>query len=251
MPVLMVGNSLLLYGVDLKQLQQLTPASLRVYPIFMEGTGYYDWLYGLRRLFRLGARPQVVVVGLEVYSAMANGVWDETPMLLFDTRDVLGLAADLRLDRTATSDLLLSHWSVFWAMRSFFRQRIISHLVPHYDDLAPFIRLDDLALPHDEEFQATVTSRVRHLRELCEANGAKMILVIPPTLGSANANREMAIASEKAGVEAMVPIDPTLLSAGFYQPDYIQLNSRGAGRLTSAFAVDLPKTIMAATHRPI
>ncbi len=251
MPVLMVGNSLLLYGVDLKQLQQLTPASLRVYPIFMEGTGYYDWLYGLRRLFRLGARPQVVVVGLEVYSAMANGVWDETPMLLFDTRDVLGLAADLRLDRTATSDLLLSHWSVFWAMRSFFRRRIISHLVPHYDDLAPFIRLDDLALPHDEEFQATVTSRVRHLRELCEANGAKMILVIPPTLGSENANREMAIASEKAGVEAMVPIDPTLLSAGFYQPDYIHLNSRGAGRFTSAFAVDLPKTIMAATHRPI
>jgi len=25
---------------------------MRIYPIFLEATGYYDWLYGLQRLFR-------------------------------------------------------------------------------------------------------------------------------------------------------------------------------------------------------
>src|ERR1700757_2617490 len=39
-PVLMVGNSLLLNGVDLKRLQQLTSTQVRVYPIFLEATGY-------------------------------------------------------------------------------------------------------------------------------------------------------------------------------------------------------------------
>ncbi len=64
--VLMVGNSLLLHGVEMNRLQALTCASMRIYPIFLEATGYYDWLYGLQRLFRQGARPQVVVVGVGV-----------------------------------------------------------------------------------------------------------------------------------------------------------------------------------------
>src|SRR6266481_5672976 len=54
--VLMVGNSLLLAGVDVDRLHQLTATRLRIYPIFLEATTYYDWLYGLRHLFREGAR---------------------------------------------------------------------------------------------------------------------------------------------------------------------------------------------------
>src|SRR5437016_3298893 len=166
--VLMVGNSLLLYGVDVERLQNMTSGNMRVYPIFLEGTGYYDWLYGLRRLFRQGARPQVVVVGLEEYSVLNSGVWEESPMMLFDARDVLGVASDLGLDRTATSNLLLSHLSAYWGMRSLFRRRILRRLVPYYEDLFPFIRPDDLTLPRGPEFEAAVSARVRNLRELCE-----------------------------------------------------------------------------------
>src|SRR2546428_3426926 len=56
--VLMVGNSLLLDGVDVPRLEASTSGSLRIYPIFLEYSAYYDWLYALRRLFRQGARPQ-------------------------------------------------------------------------------------------------------------------------------------------------------------------------------------------------
>ncbi len=134
--VLMVGNSLLLHGVELDRLKALTANSMQVYPIFLEATGYYDWLYGLRRLFRQGARPQVVVVGVGVNYFLKNGVrQDYAPMLFFDAEDALALASDLHLDRAATSNLLLGHSSVFWATRSAIRTQILNPMVPHLEDL--------------------------------------------------------------------------------------------------------------------
>jgi hypothetical protein len=241
--VLMVGNSLLLKGVDVERLQALTSGTLRIYPIFLEGTGYYDWLYGLRRLFRHGARPQVVVVGLEVNTSLENGVWEESAMMIFDTKDVLGVASDLGLDHTATNNLLLSHWSTFWATRGLLRRRILLHMVPHFADLFPFIRTE-LAIPQGPEFESIASSRLRSLRELCEAHGAKLILLIPPTPSSESAVRRMAIASVKVGVKALVPIEPRALSATYYQADGIHLNSEGAVRFTSALASDLPKIMV-------
>src|SRR5438445_1580879 len=132
----MVGNSLLLQGVKVDRLQALTSASMRIYPVFLEATGYYDWLYGLRRLFRQGARPQVVVVGVGVNYFLENDVRpDYVPMLFFGARDTLALASDLHLDRTATSNLLLAHSSTFWDTRSAIRMQILSHLVPHLEDV--------------------------------------------------------------------------------------------------------------------
>ncbi|PYX64335.1 MAG: hypothetical protein DMG78_30675 [Acidobacteria bacterium] len=72
--VLMVGNSLLLHGVEMNRLQALTFNSMRINPILLEATGYYDWLYTLERLFRQGARPQVVVVGVGVNYFLENGM---------------------------------------------------------------------------------------------------------------------------------------------------------------------------------
>ena len=243
--VLMVGNSLLLYGVDVDRLHTLTSNSLQIYPIFMEGTGYFDWLYGLRHLFRQGARPQVVVAGLEANSSLANGVSEESPMLLFDSRDVLGVASDLKLDRTETTSLWLSHVSAFWGLRTFFRRRIFRHLIPHYESLFPFMR-PDLVASHGAD-DATLMARLRTLRDLCEAHGAKLIVVIPPTPSSESAVREMATAAQKVGVETLVPIGPNVLSAKFYQSDLIHLNSEGAVRFTLVLAADLPKSVMAVT----
>jgi hypothetical protein len=241
--LLLVGNSLLLKGVDVDRLQELTSGTLRIYPIFLEGTGYYDWLYGLRCLFRHGARPQVVVLGLEVNTSLENGVWEQSPMMIFDAQDVLGVASDLGLDRTATTNLLLAHASAFWTIRGFLRRRILLRIVPHFEDLFPFVR-SQLTIPQGLRFETIVMSRLRTLRELCEAHGAKLILLIPPNPSSESAVRRMASASQKVGVEALVPIDPMALSARFYQPDAVHLNSEGAVRFTSALAVDLPKTIV-------
>jgi len=244
--VLLVGNSLLLHGVELDRLQALTSSRTRIYPIFLEATGYYDWLYGLRRLFRDGARPQVVVVGVGVNYFLKSGVrQDYSPMLFFDARDTLAVASDLHLDRTATSNLLLAHSSTFWDTRSAIRTQVLSHVVPHVEDLFLLVNPKP-AIPEGREFEEITIPRLQRLRELCEAHGAKLILLVPPTLSSESAVSQMADAARTAGVDISVPIDPAALSAKFYRPDGMHLNPEGAVLFTSALAKDLPERVV--TH---
>jgi lysophospholipase L1-like esterase len=246
--VLIVGNSLLLEGVDVARLQQSTSSQMRIYPIFLEATGYYDWLYGLQRLFREGSRPQVVVLGVGVNSFLANGVrQDYVPLMLFDTRGTLGVASDLKMDRTATSNLLLAHASVFWDTRSAIRTQILYRAVPHSKELFSLLKRQP-PVPSATEFQTTANSRLRRLRELCESYGAKLIVLVPPTPSSEDAVHEMTIAAQRAGVETLVPIDPAALSDRYYQPDDLHLNSEGARLFTSALATFLPRTL---DHEPV
>ena len=243
--VLMVGNSLLLHGVQVNRLQEMTSSSMRIYPIFLEATGYYDWLYALHGLFLRGARPQVVVLGVGVNYFLENGVrQDYAPMMFFNARDTLAVASDLKLDRTAASNLLLAHSSTFWDTRSAIRMQVLNHMVPHLEDLFSLVNQKP-TVPEGREFAEMTIPRLRKLRELCEANGARLILLVPPTLASGNAVSQMAAAAQAAGVEVSVPIDPAMLSAKFYQPDGMHLNRDGAVLFTSALAKDLPEKVMA------
>jgi hypothetical protein len=242
--VLMVGNSLLLYGVDVDRLKNLMSGRIKVCPIFLEATGYYDWLYALQRLFREGSRPQVVVLGVGVNSFLANTVrQDYAPLMLFDLRDSLSVASDLNMDRTATSNLLLAHSSVFWDTRSIFRTQILRHTVPHYEDLVTLLKPQP-AIPLAPQFQAIANPRLQQLRTLCEAHGAKLIILVPPTPSSEGAVHQMTIASQKAGVDTLVPIDPTVLPAKYYLSDEVHLNPEGAALFTTALAEFLPQTIL-------
>jgi len=243
--VLMVGNSLLLHGVQVNRLQEMTSSRMRIHPVFLEATGYYDWLYALHGLFLRGARPQVVVLGVGVNYFLENGVrQDYAPMMFFNARDTLAVASDLKLDRTATSNLLLAHASTFWDTRSAIRMQVLNHMVPHLEDLFSLVNQKP-AVPEGREFAEMTIPRLQRLRELCEANGARLILLVPPTLDSENAVNRMAAAAQATGVEVSVPIDPATLSAKFYQPDGMHLNRDGAVLFTSALAKDLPEKVMA------
>jgi hypothetical protein len=241
--VLMVGNSLLLDGVDVDRLRRLTSGQMRIYPIFLEATGYYDWYYGLRRLFRAGSRPQIVVLGVGVSNFIANSVRpDYVPLMLFDLRDSLGVASDLKLDRTATSNLVLAHASFFWDARSVFRTQILRHTVPRYRQLVLLLKPQP-AVPAAPEFQAIANSRVARLRELCAAHGARLIILVPPIPSSQDAARQMAAAAQSVGVDTLIPIDPAALSVKYYQPDELHLNSEGAALFTTALAEFLPEVV--------
>ena len=247
--VLMVGNSLLLHGVELDRLRNLTSARMNIYPIFLEATGYYDWLYALQGLFRQGAKPQAVVLGVGVNYFIEDGVrQDYAPMLFFSAGDTLAVSSDLHLDRTATSNLLLAHSSNFWDTRSAIRTQVLSHMVPHLEDLFMLVNQRP-TVPEGREFEDIAMPRLRRMQELCEAHGAKLILLVPPTLSSESAIGEMAYAAHKAGVDVSIPIDPAALSANFYQRDGMHLNSQGAVVFTSALAKDLPDKV--ATHNTL
>src|SRR5256885_7191907 len=199
--VLLVGNSLLLHGIEMERFRLLTSTRMHLYPILLEATGYYDWLYSLRRLFREGARPQVVVVGVGVNYFLKDGVrQDYVPMLFLDARDSLAVASDMHLDRTATADLLLSHSSTFWDTRNAVRTQILSHVVPHLEELFAFLTPKP-GIPDGSEFAGNAIPRLKMLRALCEANGAKLVFLVPPTLASENAVVGIEGAARRAGVD--------------------------------------------------
>jgi lysophospholipase L1-like esterase len=242
--VLMVGNSLLLYGVDVDRLTNLTAGRVHICPIFLEATGYYDWFYALQRLFREGSKPQVVVLGVGVNSFLANTVrQDYAPLMLFDLQDSLGVASDLKMDHTATSNLVFAHSSVFWDTRGVIRTQILRHTVPHYQDLVSLLKPQP-SIPPAPQFQTIASSRLEQLRKLCEAHGAKLIILIPPTLSSEDAVQQMTAASQRVGVDALVPIDPGALSPKYYLSDELHLNSEGAALFTTALAEFLPQTVV-------
>ena len=169
-------------------------------------------------------------------------------MMFFDDRDVFAVASDLDLDRTATSNLLLAHSSAFWDTRSVIRTQVLSHVVPHLEDLFLLVNSRP-AVPKGQEFEGIAIPRLRRLRELCEAHGAKLVLLVPPTLSSESAVTQMAYAAQTAGVEVSVPIDPATLSAKFYRQDGMHLNADGAVLFTSALAKDLPERVV--THETV
>jgi len=239
--VVLIGNSLFLAGVQADRLEELT-TSVKIYPIFLEATGYYDWLYALQRIFRYGARPQVVVVQLEANSLLWNKVRPEySPMFFFDAADVLRVGSDLGLDRTAKSNLLLAHWSLFWSTHSEFRIQILRHTIPHYKELA-FIQLF-FSLTQTERnttsgsgFEATLEDRLKTISQLCGAYGAKVIMLAPPTPLPEENIRKLVIVSQRIGVAALAPLNHKELTAAHYQIDGFHLNEKGAALFTSAIA---------------
>lgn len=238
--VLMVGNSLLLYGVNVDRLRTLTSDRVRIYPVFLEATGYYDWLYALQRLFERGARPQVVVLGVGMHELFANGIRrDYAPLLFLNEGDVLNVAADLKFDHTQTADLLLAHWSAFWDLRSVIRIQVLRHAIPRCQELFTLLEARP-SVPPPVAFESIASARLKRLRALCAAYDAKLLILVPPAPSSANAVRELAAVSERVGVEALVPLDPKTVSNSYFLADEIHLNPQGAELFTAALAHELP-----------
>jgi len=79
------------------------------------------------------------------------------------------VASDLKLDHTATSNLLLAHSSTFWIRAGDSHMPVLNHIVS-----APgrsFLPVNQKpAVPEGREFTELTIPRLRRLRELCDAN---------------------------------------------------------------------------------
>lgn len=239
--VLVVGNSLLKAGLDFEQLNHDLAPRFHVSRFVVEGSAYYDWYYGLRTVYRRGARPDTVVLCMNAGFLADKTVPDQlSAYLLFDAGTIWTLARDVHEDATTVADWYLAHASALYGSGPELRGVLFGKLVnvPElWDEVLPPI----LPFSSDPRFVETIEPRLRATRELCEANGSKFLFLIPPM--RERGDGEMLAASGLAHVHALRPIPNYSLDASYYLPDMYHLNDKGARVFTAAVIRELPLAI--------
>jgi hypothetical protein len=237
--VLSVGNSLMQKGVNFKLLNQQLNPEFAVTRYVVEDTGYLDWYYGLRRLFREGARPKVVILVLNARQLLAPNVdGDAFAELLMDRRDLLSVKQSLASDNTATSNLLFANFSRYYGVRGEVHKWFLLRFLPQFPVLAAKLRPEPPPLPADEEIATESAERLRNIANLCAQYGAQFIFVVPPSNSPRDGSAGIQQAGIHTGIPVLVPIQPRELPSNLYA-DGFHLNYRGALVFTEALSSGL------------
>ena len=235
--IMVIGNSLLLEGVNFPQLQQSVGPGYELRRLAVENTAYLDWYYGLRHIFRIGSRPDVVALFLnpiQLTSATMNG--DYTVHLLVDREDLVSLARDIGADRNRLSSMVLANLSFSYGGRAEMRTWILDRILPGLHRL-----FRSSPRPQSYNFGDLVTRRLGQLRDLCVQNGTELVLVLPPARLD-NGSGSVLRAAAAQHVKALVPIAPGVLPASDYS-DNFHLNSQGARKFTPLLAEGLRQVV--------
>ncbi len=235
--MLIVGNSLLLRGVNLPALVDHAAPQFQVSRYVVDNTFWYDWYYGLRSLFRHGARPDYLVICLaDLHFVSDNSRGDFVARFLFDAVDLWPFSRDLHLDMSATSSLYVANASSFYGARSELRQVLMGKIFPAVPTLLGKLAVTPAPKMTEENMSRIAIPRLKKLRELCERYRTKCVILIVPTLTDPSHAIERAGEAEQIPVRR--PIPNSALAPSFYR-DGFHLTDEGADLFTSAIAADL------------
>lgn len=246
--ILFAGNSLLLHGLDCEHLRRSLDGSADVRCLAIEQTQYVDWYYGLRRLTREGAAPDMIILclnGRQLTSSAARS--DYSSYYLFDTGDLFAISQELHYRLGKAADLAFAHFSFFYASRMNVRNFVLQSLAPRYSMI-----LHELALSARQDTNpppaGLMFARLRALNELCTSRGSRFLLLLPPGFGS----EEDAVknAGMRAGTTVLVPVPlNTLPQADF--SDGFHLNAEGRQVFTNQVSRALAGYIRRAHDRMV
>lgn len=241
--VLSVGNSLMQKGVNFPLLNQMLQPDYTAIRFVVEDTTYLDWYYGLRRLFREGARPKVVVLVLNARQLLAPNVeGDAFAELLMDGRDLLKVKQSVGSDNTVTSNLLAANLSLFYGVRTDVHKWVLLHVLPDFPDLTAKLRGSNPPLPDDSEIEEQATERLKKMADLCAQYGAQFIFVVPPSTAARDGSSAIQQAGIRTGVPVLVPIQPQEMPLDLYS-DGFHLNYKGAKLFTHALSLSLRQAL--------
>jgi hypothetical protein len=235
--LLVVGNSLVGHGIDLDELKKDLPANWRAHEFWIYATGYDDWLFGLRRLFAAGSRPDVVAV---VFAAMhwnQTGIrGDYSAQYLFNAGDIPRVSSEVGLDKTRTTGLLLARFSKAYAIRADIRKVVLDRILPDLPQMYNLFKPGPPRQFSDPELLNVVTRRIAAYKAITDRYGARLILIVPPIPPAFdphdNAMRE---AAARNGVRILIPQDGKDLPASEFADD-IHLTPDGATKFTAVLS---------------
>jgi hypothetical protein len=231
--ILVVGNSLLLEGVDFPDLQQRV-TSARVSRFVVENTNWLDWYYGIRRLLAEGTRPKAIILCMNTPQLMSSAIRGEySSYYLFQARDIPAVARDAQYNLTRASGLVFAHYSRFYADRNNLRSFLLNRLDGAYVDMMFQMTVRPAPASSGAEIERVAEVRLAALKAAGDATGVRCILLIPP--GFTSGEKEIRAAADRVGAEVWVPIPQNALPHSDYKDDY-HLNQHGAAIFTEALA---------------
>ena len=231
--VLFVGNSLLDEDVRFDRLHDAVAPQWDARRFVVEQTFYYDWYYGLKRLFDEGARPDIVVLMLTTRQWVRTDIrGDYSAYYLLGTRDVAAAARDLNLNATQTTSLAFANVSKFWAARAEMRNFVVGHLMP---DLGRLMGLSSVADPTpmvDDQVAADVRDRIERLNALVGTHGGRLVIVLPVLAEVQDGSAGFMRAARALNVTAVRPVVSGTFGLNLYRDAGFHLNPDGAASFT-------------------
>ena len=245
--VLMVGNSLLLAGIDRVRLAQTMGPQFHavLYPI--ENTDYLDWQFGLRRLFAEGARPSAVVLVMDQFQMLSDQTkGEEFAYSLMQIGDLPAVVRASHLDTMTTSAYFFSHFSALLGQRAHLRNGLLSRWLPNANELALHLTARN-APPMNASQSAVqeVIGRLKEMQRLCLEYRADFIYLVPPSLNPANPAKTVRSTAAQDDVKVLVPFLPLELPEVDFSDRY-HLTSDGAELFTDRVA----RTLTAVLRTP-
>jgi hypothetical protein len=238
--LLVLGNSLLLEGINVPELQKETTEEYRASSFTVEQTVYADWYYGIRRLVHAGAHPSVILLGLSINHLVADGVRGEYfGHFLMDRPDFPSVVRREKLDPTPASTLLFANLSGWVGSKTEIRNWLLVKTMPDIDSLGVLLQAHGPPPPTAAYLLEVARRRLLELQKVCAPYGTRVLLVVPPSQDV----REPYYAAEQAGRQAdvtvLVPYRPGEMPPRNYRDGY-HLNREGAMLFTRRLASQLP-----------
>lgn len=251
--LLMVGNSLLDEGVQFDRLRAALEARFDARRFMVEQTVYYDWYYALRRLFREGARPDVVVVMLGTGHWLSPNIrGDYSAQYLMSGADLPLVARDLHLHPTQATGLLFAGVSKFWGARVEMRNFVLGRFMPDLGRLMTFTSAVDRRPLVTADIEPVLRTRIARMREVTDRYGSALVVVVAPVLDPNDGSTALVDAARAERVPVLNPVTSGSLSASLYR-DGFHLNEEGAqlftDRLIPALSGELARHTEGGTRR--
>ncbi len=239
--ILFAGNSLIFDDVSQSHLQQAMGPGFLVHTAGVPGSTYYDWRYGLRALFARGSQPDVLVFSISPSQFLRQPSVTPAPVsLLWTTGEIIDYRREQRPTLTTFSELLLEHYSTYFALRD--TVRIYTRkFIPGYEAMTNHWSTSPIGLV--EVGPATETIFFDRLSNLAAECGShtQLVLMIPPTNQANDQALEPALkaAAKNLGIAIIEPIGERDWPPTSFREDGYHLNPAAATEFSKLVAADL------------
>ncbi len=237
--VLLIGNSLLIHGVEPPKLHREMAPSYYTAVLGIENTQYLDWYFCLKRIFGEGSHPTAVVLFLTTRQLTSQGVDGEYfAHYMMRERDIRQVKREARLDTTMASNLFFANGSAWLGSRSMIRNWLLGELMPSVEQLTAYLPEKAVPMPKSELVIRHGLERLKEIDKLCRKNGTEFVFVIPPLRDPSDAVEALRDASAEEGIAFLIPFRGGELPSEYFS-DGFHLNTKGAAVFTERLGLAL------------